>query len=90
MQHEDNSYEEYKKYLETSLGITSLPAPRAPMNPYLRFFLERSCEERSKGEKNIKDLAKSLSEEWKSLAPNKKEFYEKIYTIRLRERTALY
>ena len=52
MKEDENSYEEYKKYLETSLGISGIEAPKAPMNPYMRFFIERSSQERSKGEKN--------------------------------------
>ena len=48
------------------------------MNPFMRFFLERSSEERSKGAKDWNDLTKSLSEEWKKLPENKKEFYEKF------------
>jgi hypothetical protein len=84
MQQYEDSYEEYKKYLENSLGITDLQAPQAPMNPYMRFFLERSSEERSKGAKDWKALTKAVSEEWKRLPDNKKEFYEKIYNIRLR------
>jgi len=59
------------------------------MNPYLRFYLERSSEERTKGEKDWNALAKTLALEWKDLAANKKEFYEKIYSIRMRERNAL-
>jgi hypothetical protein len=39
MKTEENSYEEYKRYLENSLGITSLTAPKNPMNPYMRFYL---------------------------------------------------
>jgi len=39
MKTEENSYEEYKNYLEKSLGITSLIAPHQPMNPYMRFYL---------------------------------------------------
>ncbi len=48
---DDNSYEQYKKYLEDSIGALNLDAPNKPMNPYLRFFFERNCEERSKGNK---------------------------------------
>lgn len=36
-----------------------------------------------------KELTKQLSEEWKGLSANKKEYYEKIYNVRLRERNAL-
>ena len=49
MADEDNSYEEYKKYLEESLGISSIKPPQKPMNAYMRFFLERGCQERQKG-----------------------------------------
>lgn len=89
MKTEENSYEEYKKYLESSLGITSLAAPKNPMNPYMRFYLERSSEERSNGNNDWNALAKTLAIEWKNLSANKKEYYEKIHTIRMRERNAL-
>jgi hypothetical protein len=46
---DENSYEEYKQYLEDSIGIMNLTPPHRPMNAYMRFFFERSCEERSKG-----------------------------------------
>ena len=75
MKDDENSYEEYKKYLETSLGISGIEAPKAPMNPYMRFFLERSSQERSKGEKNWNELTKRLSAEWKDLSESKKEYY---------------
>jgi len=38
------------------------------MNPYMRFFLERSSEERSKGNKNMKEITRSLADEWKKLS----------------------
>lgn len=59
------------------------------MNAYMRFFLERSCEERSKGATNWNDITKQISEEWKKLPENKREFYEKIHEIRLREKNEL-
>ena len=60
------------------------------MNPYMRFFLERSSEERSKCAGKWNELTKTLAEEWKRLPDNKKDYYEKIYNIRLRERNSLY
>ena len=89
MQTDEDSYEAYKKYLEDSLGLPPVDAPKTPMNPYMRFFLERSSEERSKGPIVWSVLTKKLSDEWKDLSANKKEYYEKIYTVRLRERKAL-
>lgn len=59
------------------------------MNPYMRFFLERSSEERSKGRRDWKEITKELTAEWNELTPAKREFYEKIYEVRLRERNAL-
>ena len=35
------------------------------------------------------DFSKKISEEWKNLTPKKKEFYQKIYEIRMKERTDL-
>ena len=32
----------FKKALEAELNVISLPSPSKPMNPYLRFFLEKS------------------------------------------------
>jgi hypothetical protein len=49
---DEDSFEQYKKYLENSLGISSIPVPHKPMNAYMRFFLERSSEERSKKQTN--------------------------------------
>lgn len=72
------------------MGITSLQAPKPPMNPFMRFFLERSSEERGKGDRKWNELTKALSEEWKKLPANKKEFYEKMYNIRLREKNNLF
>lgn len=59
------------------------------MNPYMRFFFERSCEERSKGNANWNEVTKALAQEWKKLPTNKKDYYEKIYELRLREKNAL-
>lgn len=59
------------------------------MNPYMRFYLERSSEERSKGTTDWKELARTLAVEWKTLPANKKEYYEKLHNIRMRERNAL-
>ena len=50
---EENSYEEYKKYLEDSLGIFSIPPPPKPMNPYMRYYFERNCEEKTNGNINM-------------------------------------
>jgi hypothetical protein len=61
------------------------------MNPFMRFFLERSSEERSKGNnRKWNDLTKALSEEWKNLPNSKKEFYEKIYNNRIRDKNNLF
>lgn len=89
MSAEEDSYEEYKKYLEESLGISNIKAPLKPMNPYMRFFFERSCEERSKGNTNWKEITQLLAQEWKKLPQSKKDYYEKVYEIRLRERNSL-
>jgi uncharacterized coiled-coil DUF342 family protein len=59
------------------------------MNPYMRFFLERSSEERSKGRSDWNTITKELTEEWKALSESKKEYYQKVYEVRLRERNAL-
>jgi hypothetical protein len=45
------------------------------MNPYMRFYLERSSEERSKGNNDWNALAKTLAIEWKNLSANRKEYY---------------
>jgi hypothetical protein len=42
------------------------------MNPYMRFFLERSSEERSKGRNDWGVITKELTEEWKGLSASKK------------------
>lgn len=71
------------------MGISSIVPPIKPMNPYMRFFLERSSEERSKGRSDWNVITKELTEEWKTLPEAKKEFFQKIYEVRLRERNAL-
>jgi len=50
-----------KRGLEEELGITNLPAPSNPMNAYMRFFLERSSEERSKGQTDWPAITKAIS-----------------------------
>jgi hypothetical protein len=40
---EEDSFQEYKKYLEDSLGILGIRAPPRPQTPYTRYFFERSC-----------------------------------------------
>lgn len=62
------------------------------MNAYMRFFFERSCEERSNSKivKSWNELTKKLTAEWKDLSQIKKNYYEKLYEIRLKERTALF
>lgn len=58
---DENSYEEYKKYLEESIGVMNLQPPSKPMNAFMRFFFERSCEERSKGNKEWKKMTETIS-----------------------------
>lgn len=50
----------------------------------MRFFLERSSEERSKGARNWTELTKKITEEWKNLSENKREYYKKMCDIRER------
>ncbi len=83
---EENSYQEYKKYLEESFGLTGIPTPPRPFTPYMRFFYERNCEERSKGNHNFVEFTKKAAEEWKKLDDKKKEYYQKLYDIRIRQR----
>jgi hypothetical protein len=89
MKTEEDSFEECKKNLEESLGISAVVAPPKPMNPYMRFFLERSSEERSKGRRDWNAITKELTAEWNALSAAKREYYQKIYEVRLRERNAL-
>jgi hypothetical protein len=35
---DENSFEEYKKYLEESIGAINLKPPNKPMNGFMRFF----------------------------------------------------
>jgi hypothetical protein len=42
MKVEEDSFQELKRELEEELGISSIPPPTKPMNPFMRFFLERS------------------------------------------------
>ena len=83
---EEDSFENYKKYLEDSLGIYGVNPPPRPLTPYMRLFFERSTEEKSKGNTVIAQLTRGLVEEWKNLPPKKKEYYQKTYEIRNRER----
>ena len=87
---DENSYEEYKKYLEESIGVMNLQPPSKPMNAFMRYFFERSCEERSKGNKKWKKMTETISEEWKKLPGNKKQYYEKLYEISMKERSEIY
>jgi len=41
---DEDSYDVYRKYLEDSIGVLNLNPPNKPMNAYMRFFFERSCE----------------------------------------------
>lgn len=38
----------------------------------------------------MQDFSKKIAAEWKSLSNKKKEFYQKIYEIRMREKTDLH
>lgn len=58
---EEDSFEDYKKYLEESLGISGIAAPPRIMTPYNRFFFERNCEEKSKGEVKFLELTKTIA-----------------------------
>ena len=40
---DENSYLEYKKYLEDSIGFGHISKPPKPMNPYQFFVFERIC-----------------------------------------------
>lgn len=86
---EEDSFEEYKGELEKELGISDLKPPTKPMNAYMRFFLERSSEERAKGESNFSELSSGIAAEWNALAAHKRDFYQQIYEIRCRERDGL-
>ena len=59
------------------------------MNAYMRFFFERSCEERSKGNPDWKKLTSQITEEWKAMSTTKKDYYTKMFDIRTRERNSL-
>ena len=69
---EENSYLEYKRYLEDSIGLEDLSRPPRPMNPYQLFIFERICQERSQGQKNIGEINRNLPTEWKELSASKK------------------
>lgn len=60
------------------------------MNAYMRYFLERSSEERAKREVNVNALSKQIALEWKQLAAEKKDYYFQMHEIRRREWDALY
>jgi hypothetical protein len=49
------------------------------MNPYMRFYFERTCEEKSKGNVKMFELNTKLAEEWKTLSAKKRDFYQKVY-----------
>ena len=83
---DEDSYDIYKKYLEDSIGVHNLNPPNKPMNAYMRFFFERSCEERSKGNKEWKLVTQQISDEWKKIAPTKKQYYDKLAKINSEER----
>lgn len=55
----------------------------------MRFFLERSCQERKKGEVNWNDFSKKISEEWKGLTDSKKKYYEDATEIRNKRRNEI-
>lgn len=55
----------------------------------MRFYYERICEEKSKGNQNMISLSRNLAEEWKNLSDKKKEYYKKTSEIRNREREEL-
>jgi hypothetical protein len=59
------------------------------MNPYMRFFLERSCQERKKGEVNWNDFSKKIAQEWKGLSDGKKKYYEEATEIRNKQRNQI-
>jgi hypothetical protein len=59
------------------------------MNAYMRFFLERSSEERAKGESNFGLLSSTVAAEWNTLSAIKRDFYQQIYEIRSKERDRL-
>ena len=60
------------------------------MNAFMRYFFERSCEERFKGNKEWTKMTGTISDEWKKLPGNKKQYYEKMYEIRMKERSEIY
>lgn len=55
----------------------------------MHFYYERNCEEKSKGNQNMISLSRSLGEEWKNLPAKKKEYYQKTFEIRNRQREEL-
>lgn len=59
------------------------------MNAYMRFFLERSSEERAGRQVQVNALSRLISQEWKDLPAQKKDYYFQMHEIRRREWDAL-
>lgn len=89
---EEDSYENYKKHLEESNAMMEpeVRMPKHPMNGYMRFHLERTCEERSKDPTvNFKDLSHRIAEEWKVLDAKRKQIFNAQAELRVKERERL-
>ncbi len=57
------------------------------MNAYMRYYLERSSEQRSNGHPDFP--TSEIAKEWNALPANRREYYQQIYEIRRREQQAL-
>lgn len=43
---EEDSFQAYKNQLQDGLGYNEIKKPMKPMNPYMRFFLEKSSQKK--------------------------------------------
>ena len=59
------------------------------MNPYMRYFLERSCQERKNGAVDWNNFSKKVAQEWKGLSDGKKKYYEEATEIRTKQRNQI-
>jgi hypothetical protein len=60
------------------------------MNGFMRYHLERTCQERSKNPTiNFRQLSEKIGEEWKNLDAKKREVFTGQYELKLKARKRL-
>lgn len=87
---EEDSYEEYKAYLENFIHDATenvIKPPKRPFNAYMHYVLDKSSAERLKNPGlDWSELTSRLALEWKRLKESERDYYEQAFERRVKNR----